>query len=883
MRHARVATAGARAAGGVGGIGSAGCASCTGCAGGANSADRPREECGVFGACMNSDSDAVLTTFYGLMSLQHRGQDSAGIASCDGERIRVHKGPGLAAEVFHEDALARLWGSSAIGHVRNATRADEDDTAIQPFVFRYTGGMMAVAHNGSITNSRALRERLGRSGVVFQSESDAEVIGSLIARYYSLGIIGAIERAMEDLEGAYCFVVMAGEAIYAVRDPYGFRPLAVGSSPDGWAVASETCALDATGMTSHRDVAPGEIVVVSPGGIKQVATRASRRGVRPATCVFEYIYFARPDSVVDGISVSAARQALGARLAAESRVEADAVISVPESGVAAGLGYAAASGIPYQQGIVRNRYLGRTFIRPTASQRETGVRLKLNAVEHACAGRRVVLVDDSIVRGTTSARLVSLMQRSGAREVHLGVSSPPVKFACCYGIDTSRGRELVAATKSTEEIRQLIGADSLHYLSCEGLLQTMERLARQSDPGGACRAGFCTACFTGVYPDRAEKCGLGGPGAGGSVEAPEGAQRLSYAQSGVNIDEGDRAVALIKPAVRSTFTPDVACDLGGFAGMVRLDASRYNDPVLVSGTDGVGTKLKIAFAMNRHDTIGIDAVAMCVNDILVSGARPLFFLDYIGCGRLQAEQIGEIVSGVAEGCCQAGCALVGGETAEMPGFYPDGEYDIAGFAVGAVDRPNLVNGSQIRSGDLVIGLASSGLHSNGYSLARRALLEQGSLTVGQSLDGQGPQLQSEIGDTICFTPGLTVGEEMLRPTRIYVRSVLALMEQVCVLGMAHITGGGLVDNPPRMLPEGVSVRLDWGQWPVHPIFRLIQEVGNVDAGEMRRVFNMGIGFMVVVRRGDAQRAVEILQANGEKAYIIGEIVPGNGEVLFERV
>ncbi len=848
MRHAGITPVGMEAAGG---------------AGGANSADRPREECGVFGACMNPGADAVLMTFYGLMSLQHRGQDSAGIASSHGERVRVVKGSGLAAEVFHEDALAHLSGNVAIGHVRNAARADEDDTAIQPFVFHYTGGMMAVAHNGSITNGKALRERLGRSGVVFQSESDAEVIGSLVARYYSLGMIGAIERAMEDLEGAYSFLVMGGNTIYAVRDPYGFRPLAVGSSPDGWAAASETCALDAAGMADQRDVAPGEITVISPEGARQVSTRASQRGARRATCVFEYIYFARPDSVVDGISVSAARQALGARLAAESAVEADAVISVPESGVAAGLGYAAASSIPYQQGIVRNRYLGRTFIRPTASQRETGVRLKLNAVEHACAGRRVVLVDDSIVRGTTSARLVGLMRRAGARQVHLGVASPPVKFACCYGIDTSRGRELVAATKSTEEIRQLIGADSLHYLSVEGLTQTMQELAAHSDSAGGGGAGFCAACFTGVYPDRAEPCGL--CGSGGSAEAGGGEGRLSYAGSGVNIDEGDRAVALMKSAVRSTFTPDVVCDVGGFAGMVRFSPAGYDDPVLVSGTDGVGTKLKIAFAMNRHDTIGIDAVAMCVNDVLVSGARPLFFLDYIGCGKLEAEQIAQIVSGVAEGCRCAGCALVGGETAEMPGFYPDGEYDIAGFAVGAVDRRKVVDGSDIRPGDAVIGLASSGLHSNGYSLARKALLEEGGLTVG----------------TLGFASSCTLGEEMLRPTRIYVRPVLALMEQLRVLGMAHITGGGLVENPPRMLPNGVSVRLEWGKWPVHPIFRLIQEVGNVDAGEMRRVFNMGIGFIVVVRPGDAQRAVEILQASGENAYVIGEIVPGNGKVLFE--
>lgn len=835
--------------------------------------DRPREECGVFGACMDADAgaDAALTTFYGLMSVQHRGQDSAGIASSREGRIRVIKGPGLAAEVFHEDALARLRGSLAIGHVRNAARADEDDSAIQPFVLRFTGGMMAVAHNGSITNSQALRDRLGRSGVVFHSESDAEVIGSLIARYYSLGMTGAIERAMEDLEGAYSFLIMADQSIYAVRDPYGFRPLALGSSPDGWAAASETCALDSVGMAGKRDVEPGEITVITKDGLRRVSTRASRRGAGRATCIFEYIYFARPDSVVDGINVAAARHALGARLADEAQVEADAVISVPESGVAAGLGYAEASGIRYQQGLIRNRYLGRTFIRPKASQRETGVRLKLNAVEHVCAGRRVVLVDDSIVRGTTSARLVSLMRKSGARQVHLGVSSPPVKFACPYGIDTSRGRELVAATRSVEEIRQLIGADSLHYLSVQGMLQTMHALASSSPSADGGKAGFCTACFSGVYPDRAEPCECARariPGAEGTADgiADGSAGRLSYAEAGVNIDEGDRAVALMKPAVRSTFTADIVGDVGGFGGLIRFNSAGYEDPVLVSGTDGVGTKLKIAFAMNRHDTIGIDAVAMCVNDVLVSGACPLFFLDYIGCGKLEAEQIAQIVSGVAEGCRQGGCALVGGETAEMPGFYPDGEYDIAGFAVGAVDKGRIVDGSGIRQGDVVIGLASSGLHSNGYSLARKALLEKGGFTVAQALD------QPEFGGTL--------GEEMLSPTRIYVRSVLSLLEQVPVLGMAHITGGGLVENPPRMLPAGASMRLRWGSWPVHPIFRLIQDVGNVDIDEMRRVFNMGIGFMVVVRPDDAQRALGILQASAEKAYIIGEIVPGDGRVEF---
>jgi len=344
---------------------------------------------------------------------------------------------------------------------------------------------------------------------------------------------------------------------------------------------------------------------------------------------------------------------------------------------------------------------------------------------------------------------------------------------------------------------------------------------------------------------------------------PEGG--WSYERAGVDIDAGNEAVERIKPHVASTVRSGVVGGIGGFAGLFQLDLKRFREPVLVSGCDGVGTKLKVAFALGKHDTVGIDAVAMCVNDILVQGAEPLFFLDYLAVGKLVPEQVEQVVAGVAAGCRAAGCALLGGETAEMPGFYPPGEYDLAGFAVGAVERSRLVDGSGIRPGDVVLGLASSGLHSNGFSLARRVLLEEAGLNLWDSL----PEL------------GCTLGEEMLRPTRIYVRPVLDLLPEVRVKGMAHITGGGLLENIPRVLPPGTRVRLVAGAWPVPPIFSLIQEKGNVAEAEMLRTFNLGIGYVLIVGPEDEERTLELLAALGEKAWPIGTVVAGEPGVEVE--
>lgn len=340
----------------------------------------------------------------------------------------------------------------------------------------------------------------------------------------------------------------------------------------------------------------------------------------------------------------------------------------------------------------------------------------------------------------------------------------------------------------------------------------------------------------------------------------------TYKDSGVDIDAGDEFVDRIKPLVRSTFRPEVLGDLGGFGGMFGFQAKKYQDPVLVSGTDGVGTKLKIAFLMDRHDTVGIDLVAMCVNDIAVSGAEPLFFLDYFATGKLSVSKAQQVVSGIAEGCRQAGCALIGGETAEMPSFYPEGEYDLAGFAVGAVDRPNIIDGRTIVRGDVILGLASSGLHSNGYSLGRRVLFDQAKLTVSSRL----PELDRPLG------------EVLLTPTRIYAKHILALIQEFPVKGIAHVTGGGITENLPRVLPPGQRARIHRSRWAVPPIFSVISTLGAVGRDEMYRVFNMGIGLVLIVSPASAEAMMTHLLAMGEQAWLIGEVVAGTaGEADVE--
>ena len=341
-------------------------------------------------------------------------------------------------------------------------------------------------------------------------------------------------------------------------------------------------------------------------------------------------------------------------------------------------------------------------------------------------------------------------------------------------------------------------------------------------------------------------------------------KKLTYKEAGVDIDEGERFVRLISPFVRKTFRHEVITDIGSFNALFNLNVKKYKKPVLVSGTDGVGTKLKIAFMMNRHDTVGIDLVAMCVNDILTSGAEPLFFLDYFATGRLNSKKATEVIKGIVKGCKEAGCSLIGGETAEMPGFYSEGEYDLSGFAVGVVNREKIIDGSKIKEGDAIIGIVSNGLHSNGYSLVRKVFLDSKKMKI----DAYIPDL------------GTTLGEELLKPTKIYVKAFMALKEKIKIKGMAHITGGGITGNLPRILPKGICANIKAVTWPVHPIFRLIKEMGNVPDEDMKKTFNMGIGYVIVLTANKAKDTISILNKSGYNAFIIGSTEKGGRCVRY---
>jgi amidophosphoribosyltransferase len=447
--------------------------------------EKPKEECGIFGIYAPNQAVARLT-YFGLYALQHRGQESAGIAVSDGHNIDVHKGMGLVSEVFSDRIIDGLQGKMAIGHVRYSTTGSSLLANAQPLVVYYQKGMMALAHNGNLTNAVELREELGKDGAVFQTTVDSEVVINLIARYRRGELEDALMKTMIDLRGAYCLIIMAEDKIIGVRDPYGIRPLCVGKLEDNYCLASESCALDTIGAEFIRDVEPGEIVTIDNKGLH------SRQGLpkaqRTAVCAFEYIYLARPDSTIDGINVLESRRRMGEELADEFPIEADVVIPVPDSGTSAALGYAAKMGIPFEQGFLKNRYVGRTFIQPTQEMRELSVKIKLNANKSVLVGKRVVMIDDSIVRGTTSSRLVEMVRKAGATEVHMLISSPPISCSCYYGIDTAERDKLIANNMDVEGIARFIGADSLHYLSEEGLMRALGQ--KQS----------CLACFNGDYP-----------------------------------------------------------------------------------------------------------------------------------------------------------------------------------------------------------------------------------------------------------------------------------------------------------------------------------------------------------------------------------------------
>lgn len=448
--------------------------------------DKFKEECGVFGIYSKSKIDVATISYYGLYALQHRGQESAGIVVSDGKELTCHKDMGLVSEIFDEEILENMKGKAAIGHVRYSTTGESKLENAQPLLSQFKLGSIAIAHNGNLINAGIVRELLEDSGVLFQTSIDSEVILNLIARKAKKGLEQAIVDAIQAIKGSYAMVILTENKLIGLRDPNGIRPMCIGKMGEDYILCSESCALDSIGAEFIRDVAPGEIVIIDDNGLRSIEFAERTRCM---TCAFEYIYFARPDSTIDGINVYTSRVAAGEELYKEAPIEADIIVGVPDSGIPAAVGYAKASGIPYGIGLIKNKYVGRTFISPSQKLREQAVSVKLNALKVNVEGKRVVLIDDSIVRGTTSRRLVEILRRAGAKEIHFRVSSPVVKYPCYFGIDTPYRKELVGSQMTIDEIREFIGADSLGYLSMEGLLNTLKG-----------KDGFCLGCFNGEYP-----------------------------------------------------------------------------------------------------------------------------------------------------------------------------------------------------------------------------------------------------------------------------------------------------------------------------------------------------------------------------------------------
>jgi amidophosphoribosyltransferase len=472
--------------------------------------DKFHDECGVFG--IFGHPEAANMTYLGLYALQHRGQESAGIAASDGQRVRISRAMGYVADTFDGATLAELPGNVAIGHVRYSTAGESRLSNAQPILIECAHGQIALCHNGNLVNARELRDELVQQGSIFQSTSDTEVILHLYARSKARTVETAIVESIAQVQGAFSLVMLTRDRLVAVRDPHGFRPLAIGRLDGAVVICSETCAMDLIGATYERDVEPGEVVIVSADGVRSIKPFPPAPA---AQCIFEHVYFARPDSYVFGRSVNEVRTELGRVLAREQPVEADVIVPVPDSGVCAAVGFAEESDVPLRMGLIRNHYVGRTFIQPQASIRHFGVKVKLNPVRSILEGRRVVLVDDSLVRGTTSRKIVRMVRAAGAREVHVRISCPPTISPCFYGVDTPSKSELIASTHTIDEIREFLEADSVAYLSLEGLLSAVDSE----------RSSYCTSCYTGHYP----------------VEFPR--DEATYLQLALKLDKDKEAVA----------------------------------------------------------------------------------------------------------------------------------------------------------------------------------------------------------------------------------------------------------------------------------------------------------------------------------------------------
>ncbi len=785
--------------------------------------------CGVFGVFAPGRPVSHLV-YLGLYALQHRGQESAGMAVADAGTLTVVRDMGLVSNVFDDRTLAALSGTCAVGHTRYSTTGSSTWRNAQPVYRDVDHQQFALAHNGNLTNVEALADAAGMLPGIATSDSD--LVAELLAQHLATGgdLVDALAAVLPTLAGAYSLALIDDARIIGARDPDGFRPLCLGRLDGGWVLASETPALDIVGAAFVRELEPGEIVVIDADGPRSIHPFADD-DVRPHLCLFEFVYFARPDAQLYGASVAEARTRMGERLAVEAPLAADGhrperpamVMPVPESGVPAAQGFARASGIPYGDGLVKNRYIGRTFIAPSQELRDP---------------QRAAQAEPAPQRHRRQAT-------GGRRRLHRPRHHHP-----------RRGRHAPGSRR-----RRGAPADHVAALPVAVLLRDGHRRPRRAAGGAPGRRGdprLRRGRLVGVPlprrpAGRHRRAGrrllhrlphrrLPGPRPADAHQVGPGRGAMSsYKASGVDLDAADETVARLARHVRSTYRPEVLGDIGGFGGLVSLP-SGYADPVLVSSTDGVGTKLKVAEAAGRFDTIGIDLVAMCVDDVAVQGADPLFFLDYVGVGRLEPAVVERIVAGVADGCRQAGCALVGGEVAEHGRGH---SMDLAGFCVGVVSRAELLTGAAVAPGDAVVGLLSPGLRSNGYSLARQVL-------------AGAPELV----------------DELLRPSVIYSPRMAALRRSLPVHAFAHVTGGGLPGNVARILPARCDAVIHRGTWPEPPIFGEIRRRGDVAEGEMERVFNLGVGMVAVVPAAVAPEAVALL---GE-AVVIGEIVPGSGGV-----
>ena len=801
--------------------------------------ESPKEECGVFGI-LNPQEQVAESIYLGLFALQHRGQESAGISTSDHLKISKKAGLGLIANVFDQFQMEDLKGDLGIGHTRYSTTGRDSEENSQPLIVSGINGEISFGHNGNVINSGELKESLEQFDITYSTTSDTEIIAYMYANALGNNWFERSNYCMRSIKGAYSLVFMTKDELIGVRDPLGIRPLCLGKMNDAWILASESSALAHIGAEFVREIENGETIVITKDGVE--SSIFSSKSKNHKMCIFEQIYFSRPDSIINGQLAYESRVRMGESLAEEHPIDADIVIGVPDSAIPAAIGYANKSGISYTEGLIRNRYVGRTFISPNQRLRELGVRTKFNVLKDVIKDKKIILVDDSIVRGTTTSRVIELLKDSGAAEIHMRVSSPPITSPCYFGVDMASTTELIANNFDNESIRKVIGADSLGFLSMENLLTSVN--SEDND--------YCRACFTGEYPipiqldfDKFH------------LEKINMSSNFNYKNAGVDLEKSDLIKDQLITKVGSTHNENVLSNSDGFGGLFSTD-NLPKDSILVSTTDSVGTKVKISGRIGLHKNLGIDIVNHCINDLIPQGAHPLYFLDYLAFGKLDEKTVLQVVEGISEACKKVNCAIIGGETATLPGVYYENDYDVVGFMVGSVTKSNLKTKDNVKEGYKLVALPSSGLHTNGFSLVRSIF----------DIDNNVKNLSLSVPNE-----DKNLGELLAEPHREYLTTIKPFFEDIKAI--SHVTGGGLYKNLPRVFNSNLQARINKKSWEIPNLFKFIYQKGNIDEKEMFDVFNMGVGLVMIV---DSSKSEDILEKCPE-AWLLGEIVskPSNQE------